>query len=143
MKRVCIGLLTALGCIAVATALIVRPFSKKSIQSYVLRNRDELTTYARKVIEEHPMEPIEWNGWKVYYYADDMVEFCTGFFGLVPSTTYKGFYYSEDDEPHGFQNVPVAFVKSENGWSWAESEGDNIQYTERIAAHWYWYEAKF
>lgn len=43
MKRICIGLLTALGCIAVATALIVRPFSKKSIQSYVLRNQDELT----------------------------------------------------------------------------------------------------
>ena len=78
MKRICIGLLTALGCIAVATALIVRPFSKKSIQSYVLRNQDELTNYARKVI-----------------------------------------------------------------WSWAESEGDNTQYTERIAAHWYWYEAKF
>ena len=46
-----------------------------------------------------------WNGWKVYYYADDMVEFCTGSFGLIPSTTYKGFYYSEDDEPHGFQAV--------------------------------------
>ena len=54
MKRICIGLLTALGFIAVATALIVRPFSKKSIQSYVLRNQDELTNYARKVIEEHP-----------------------------------------------------------------------------------------
>lgn len=143
MKRICIGLLTALGCIAVATALIVRPFSKKSIQSYVLRNQDELTNYARKVIEEHPMGPLEWNGWKVYYYADDMVEFCTGSFGLIPSTTYKGFYYSEDDEPHGFQDVPVEFVKSGNGWSWAESEGDNTQYTERIAAHWYWYEAKF
>ena len=75
MKRICIGLLTALGCIAVATALIVRPFSKKSIQSYVLRNQDELTNYARKVIEEHPMGPLEWNGWKVYYYADDMVDF--------------------------------------------------------------------
>ena len=62
MKRICIGLLTALGCIAVATALIVRPFSKKSIQSYVLRNQDELTNYARKVIEEHPMGPLEWNG---------------------------------------------------------------------------------
>ena len=46
MKRICIGLLTALGCIAVATALIVRPFSKKSIQSYVLRNQDELTNMA-------------------------------------------------------------------------------------------------
>ena len=64
MKRICIGLLTALGCIAVATALIVRPFNKKSIQSYVLRNQDELTNYARKVIEEHPMGPLEWNGWK-------------------------------------------------------------------------------
>ncbi len=83
------------------------------IQSYVLRNQDELTNYARKVIEEHPMGPLEWNGWKVYYYADDMVEFCTGSFGLIPSTTYKGFYYSEDDEPHGFQDVPVEFVKVE------------------------------
>ena len=44
---------------------------------------------------------------------------------------------------HSFQDVPVEFVKSGNGWSWAESEGDNTQYTERIAAHWYWYEAKF
>lgn len=59
------------------------------------------------------MGPLEWNGWKVYYYADDMVEFCTGSFGLIPSTTYKGFYYSEDDEPHGFQDVPVEFVKVE------------------------------
>ena len=116
MKKVFAWLLTTLGCIAVATALTARPFSKKYIQSYVLRNQDELTTYARKVIEEHPIEPLEWNGWKVYYYADDMVEFCTGSFGLVPSTTYKGFYYSEDDEPHGFQNAPVEFVKSENGW---------------------------
>lgn len=127
----------------VAAILFARPFNKKFVQSYVLRNQDELTNYARKVIEEHPMEPLEWNGWKVYYYADDMVEFCTGSFGLVPSTTYKGFYYSEDDEPHGFQDVPIEFVKSGNGWSWAESEGDNTQYTERIAAHWYWYEAKF
>jgi type I restriction enzyme M protein len=48
----------------------------------------------------------------------------SGLFGLIPSTTYKGFYYSEDDEPHGFQDVPVEFVKSGNGWSWAESEGE-------------------
>ena len=113
MKKVSMGLLIVLGSIAVAAILFARPFNKKSVQSYVLRNQDELTNYARKVIEEHPMEPLEWNGWKVYYYADDMVEFCTGSFGLVPSTTYKGFYYSEDDEPHGFQDVPVEFVKSE------------------------------
>lgn len=62
MKRICIGLLTALGCIAVATALIVRPFSKKSIQSYVLRNQDELTNYARKVIERtsNGTARVEW-----------------------------------------------------------------------------------
>ena len=143
MKKVSMGLLIVLGSIAVAAILFARPYNKKSVQSYVLRNQDELTNYARKVIEEHPMEPLEWNGWKVYYYSDGMVEFCTSSFGLVPSTTYKGFYYSEDDEPHGFQNVPVEFVKSETGWSGAESEGDNTQYTERIATHWYWYEAKF
>ena len=89
MKKVSMGLLIVLGSIAVAATLFARPCSKQSIQSYVLRNQDELTNYARKVIEEHPMEPLEWNGWKVYYYSDGMVEFCTSSFGFVPSTTYK------------------------------------------------------
>ena len=48
MKRICIGLLTALGCIAVATALIVRPFSKKSIQSYVYLNHKVIFDYLFK-----------------------------------------------------------------------------------------------
>ena len=74
MKKVSMGLLIVLGSIAVAAILFARPFNKKFVQSYVLRNQDELTNYARKVIEEHPMEPLEWNGWKVYYYADDMVD---------------------------------------------------------------------
>lgn len=82
MKKVSMGLLIVLGSIAVTAILFARPFNKKSVQSYILRNQDELTNYARKVIKEHPMEPLEWNGWKVYYYADDMVEFCTGSFGL-------------------------------------------------------------
>ena len=88
MKKVSMGLLIVLGSIAVTAILFARPFNKKSVQSYILRNQDELTNYARKVIKEHPMEPLEWNGWKVYYYADDMVEFCTGSFGLVPSTLH-------------------------------------------------------
>ena len=39
MKKGGIGLLVALGGIAVAAAVFARPFSKKSIQSYVLRNQ--------------------------------------------------------------------------------------------------------
>ena len=50
MKKVSMGLLIVLGSIAVAATLFARPCSKQSIQSYVLRNQDELTNYARKVI---------------------------------------------------------------------------------------------
>lgn len=105
MKRICIGLLTALGCIAVATALIARPFSKKSIQSYVLRNQDELTNYARKVIEEHPMGPLEWNGWKVYYYADDMFPVRRGCLKKCMEAQYQFSVYDASHEKIGQEDI--------------------------------------
>lgn len=135
--------MATLSCGVFLMASFVHPFSKWMIWQYVLRNQEKLTAYAQNVIDEQPLNPKYYNGWRVYYYSENMVEFCTSSFGLTPSTTYKGFYYSADDLPHGFQNVPVDFHETENGWEWTELVGDNIQYTERITLNWYWYEAKF
>ena len=71
----------------------------------------------------------------------DMVEFECWAFGIVPASTYKGFYYSENDEPIPFQGVMQKLTADGNGWAWQEPESDNHGYTEKIMDNWYYYEA--
>ena len=73
----------------------------------------------------------------------DMVEFFCWGQGLVPSSTYTGFYYSENDEPIPFQGVMQELFADGDGWSWQEPKSDNHGYTEKIMDKWYYYEASF
>ena len=73
----------------------------------------------------------------------DMVEFWCWSRGLVPSSTYKGFYYSENDEPIPFQGAKQQLIESGKGWVWQQPESDNHGYTEKIIDKWYYYEASF
>ena len=72
------------------------------------------------------------------------VEFYCGGAGLVPSSSYYGFYYSPMDVP-----IAVDITETENltskddGWGWKEPNGDNIYYTERIMECWYYYESHY
>lgn len=68
--------------------------------------------------------------------------YCYGL-GLVPSSTYYGFYYVSNDEPLGFLATPVKLESDGDGWKWRESNGQNWYYTEKISDHWYYYEAGF
>ena len=73
----------------------------------------------------------------------DMVEFSCWSKGLVPSSTYIGFYYSENDEPIPFQGVMQELEESGKGWAWQQPESDNHGYTEKIMDKWYYFEASF
>lgn len=55
---------------------------------------------------------------------------------------YYGFYYSLDDVPLAFQNVPVPLEETTDGWTW-RAEGDNHGLTRRLSPHWYYFEAHF
>lgn len=68
--------------------------------------------------------------------------FCKGA-GIAPGGRYAGFYYTSEDQPVGYEGTASNFTKEKNGWRWEEKNGDNYEYTERIAAHWYYYEAGF
>ena len=71
------------------------------------------------------------------------VQFSSGGFGLVPSTTYSGFYYSEDGIPAAFQNVDMELVPTGNDeWTWTDGT-DNGGVTRRISEHWFTYQAWF
>ena len=78
-----------------------------------------------------------------YWHGEhEMIEFFVTVRGIVPASSYYGFYYSVDGVPLAFQNAKVTLVENEDGWQWTEA-GDNRGYTEHITGNWYYYEASF
>ena len=72
-----------------------------------------------------------------------IVQFFSSGFGLVPSSTYCGFYYSEDGVPAAYQNVDVPLTPAGEGeWRWSDGT-DNGGMTRRITGHWFSYRAWF
>ena len=64
-----------------------------------------------------------------------IVQFFSSGFGLVPSSTYCGFYYSENGVPAAYQNVDVPLTPAgENRWRWSDGT-DNGGVTRRITGH--------
>ena len=72
-----------------------------------------------------------------------IVQFFSGGWGLVPSGTYRGFYYSESGQPAAYQNVDLELVPlSDTEWTWTDGT-DNGGSTSRISEHWFSYRAWF
>ena len=116
---------------------------KTDIIEYVQTNQDALEQFTTALMADPP-KGTAYNGWQVAYYpATGMVEFITKGTGIGSATAYEGFYYSEDDRPIGFQGTEVDFVRDDTGWSWEEADGDNHERTEKITAHWYWFQMDF
>ncbi len=67
----------------------------------------------------------------------------TEFILLTRGDTYYGVYYSPDDVPVAFQNVPAELTQDGHDyWVW-KAEGDNHGTTSKIQDHWYYFEASF
>ena len=76
------------------------------------------------------------------------VEFFCGGAGIVPASSYYGFYYSPGDIPLAVDATQTKNLRPDgNGFGWQEkwerSDGDNSYYTERIMECWYYYESHF
>jgi len=141
-KMVKIGLICI---VAISMFFIFNNSNKDKIVKLVNNNRE----FMNECVEDKDYEKIhEIRGIKKitpYYLSGNELYidlYCYGS-GLVPSSTYHGFYYSSNDEPIGFQAAPVKLESDGYGWKWIESNGDNRYYTEKIADHWYYYEAAF
>ena len=77
----------------------------------------------------------------VHRYSDDVLCFYCGGTGLVSSSTYSGFYYSENDMPYGleFDGYPLTET-SEGVYEWSEyrkESGLRKIVTERICENWF------
>lgn len=72
-----------------------------------------------------------------------IADFYVGGWGLVPSSTYWGFYKTTNGEPAAYQGADDTLSKDGDGWSWQQPAGDNTYYTEEICDGWYYYRASF
>lgn len=72
----------------------------------------------------------------------DIIELFLFTSGFGSETSYYGCYYSFDDAPAAFQNVPADLVSVGNDWMWF-GEGDNWGMTYRIKENWYFFKACF
>lgn len=131
---------------------IIAAFSNKQrkIFRFVTNNISELEEiaaaclYGDDSIKEYRGVRVE----GLYEGEHSIVEFYYNGFGIAPSSTYYGFYYSPDDVP-----VATAFFMNYEGykltdeksgeWVWEEAGGDNGCQVVKIRDNWYYYKAWF
>ena len=77
-------------------------------------------------------------------YRHPMIEFDLCGFGIAPSSTYYGCFYSPDDVPLVYGQMNYTLVKQSEGyWTWAEKDGDNHGSVAKIKDCWYYFSASF
>ena len=137
---------TLLMCAILLVIILGLVFQDNLIRSYVSLRHEKLEIYALQMLESADKATDTYGVWKTTCYPKDgMVEFHTEGWGLSPSSTYKGFYYSSDDTHKQFSAANEDAVSM-------EIDGDNALWTDgtdnhgisiRIMKNWFWFEASF
>ncbi|MBE6866377.1 MAG: hypothetical protein E7492_05400 [Ruminococcaceae bacterium] len=121
-------------------------FKDNIIRSYVSVCHNKLESYAEQMLDSTISTSGKYGLWKTSAYPQhDVVEFSTGSNGLVPSSTYKGFYYSADNEHKVFSVADSASTTlniSDDYATWTD-DTDNHGSSTRILDKWFWFEASF
>ena len=144
MKRRRIIWGAALLCGLLLCVLLLRGDRVDRTARYIQQNRTELEAFVAE-LAAGDASSATYNGWPVCYRPElGMAEFETGASGLVPSSTYWGFYYSPENIPLPVMGAAeMDYVPSGDGWRWEEPAGDNWAGTRRLAEGWFWYEMHF
>lgn len=131
--------------IVIAVILLGLVCKDHLIRAYVSLRYEALETYASGMLSGEEAEG-HYGPWETSIYpGEGMVEFHTGGWGLAPSSTYKGFYYSAD-------NTHKLFSAAYQDKTSMEIDGDRASWTDgtdnhgisfRITENWFWFEASF
>lgn len=139
--KVLLGFVIVLGLVIIIT-VFMNP--ERRIFFMVEKNQTEYEAVAVQLLSTgEPMEVKGVGNIKVLMGDHAMVDFYVTGFGLAPSSTYYGFFYSPDDVPLAIWNIDVELTEyAEDEWKWTEY-GDNRGVTKKIVDGWYYYEASF
>ena len=133
-------------CIVIISIILGLVFKDNLIRFYVSRYHEQLEIYATQLLGSNESTRDSYGLWETSCYPmDNLVEFHTGGWGLAPSSTYKGFYYSADDTHQVFSAAPKDTVSIEiygDKASWTDGT-DNHGISIRIIENWFWFEASF
>lgn len=128
--------------VSVVVLLDMTIMTKSEAFKYVVSNQEELLAFVSAASSNND-QPQRYKMFRVSSWNNaTMVQFETQSIGLGSGSTYKGFYYINNDKPVGFQGTSVAFLERDPGWYWTD-DTDNWMYVERILPNWYWFEAHF
>ncbi len=129
--------------IAAALLVLVLMWSSKPMVFLRVRmDAPKLTAMAEDILEAGTAEGFAYRDHRIQYEFRDVVEVQTGGWGLVPASTYVGFYYSPTDEPLNLMS-DEALTSEGRAWTWQQQGGDNRFQTERITEHWFWFEERY
>ena len=137
---------TIIICLVMIALFFGLVFKDNLIRSYVSICHGKLETYASGMLESNGETRGNYGIWETSCYPEDgMVEFFTGGWGLVPSSTYKGFYYSADNTHKLFSAAYTETTAMEVDGDFASwNDGtDNHGTSIRIMENWFWFEASF
>lgn len=117
---------------------------ERRIFSMIERNQETYEMIAVQMLNgEKAAEPTGVHSVRVRAGEHLVVDFFVTGFGLAPSSTYYGFYYSPEDLALPYLEETAKMSEQEEGvWSWS-GVGDNKGVTKKIADCWYYYEASF
>jgi len=133
-------------CLVIVVAILGLAFKDNLIRTYVTLCHEDLEAYVVRFLDGDEKSSGQYGAWKTSRYPDNgMVEFHTGGWGLAPSSTYKGFYYSAD-------NTHQLYSAANKDLTSMEVDGDHATWTDgtdnhgtstRITENWFWFEASF
>ena len=110
------------------------------VRTYVVVNQDRLEAYAENLLESG--QNGTFGPWDVTAYPElGIVEFQATAHGLVPESTYEGFYYSASGEHvsfPGFANQDHNLGIDALFLDLAENS-DNFQTSTQFAPNWFWF----
>jgi len=129
--------------ILAAVLVLAICFYHPLIRTYIGVRQEHLSAFAERMLEGESASG-RYGFWKVRADTDaGMVEFRTGGWGLAPSSTYEGFYYSREDVHLPFQGNTDLTMEPREGYAiWNDGYG-NWGKSWRIFENWYWYQAYF
>lgn len=117
---------------------------ERRIFSMVQKNQAEYAMVAEAVLNGEEKPKVKGvNQIHLRVGEHTVVDFFVSGFGIVPASTYYGFYYSPEDLALPYLEEGAVLTEfEENAWSW-QGSGDNRGVTKKIADCWYYYEASF
>ena len=128
----------------ILAAILVPRIGKATLIARVREGLPELSELSEKIWSDETISGPPWVHRVWTSRETQQVLFDVFAFGIAPSGSETGFFYSCDGDPHPYPGMEsYREIATMFGWHWEEVNGDNGCYVEHIEGNSYYYKAWF